>query len=86
MPVRHATREDAARMAELAEQKRDQYPPHNRPFHNPARNAREAHEPFLAGLTEQDDFLIFVHESNGEVDGFVVVMLGSVPPSTTSAG
>jgi hypothetical protein len=67
-------------MAELAEQKREQYAPHNRPFHDPAANAREAHKPFLAGLTERENVVALVHESDGEVDGFVVAMIGPVPP------
>jgi hypothetical protein len=80
MGIRRATRDDAPRMAELAERKREQYAPHSPPFHTPAPNAREAHEPFLAGLTEQDNFLVLVHESAGEVDGFIVTMIGPAPP------
>jgi hypothetical protein len=67
-------------MAELAERKRAQYREHNVPFHIPAANAREIHEPFLGDLTGQDNFVVLVHESDGVVNGFVVAMIGPVPP------
>ena len=67
-------------MAELAERKRLEYARHNAPFHTPAADAREIHEPFLAGLTAQDTFIVLVHESDGHVDGFIVAMVGPVPP------
>jgi hypothetical protein len=67
-------------MAELAELKRTQYAGHNVPFHTPAANAREVHEPFLAGLTETDNVIVLVHESGDVIDGFVVAMVGPAPP------
>ncbi len=78
--VRDAHADDVPAMAELADRKRRQYSEHASPFQRPAPNAREIHEGFLPKLFEWDGFEVLVHESGGEVDGFIVGRFGSAPP------
>ena len=81
MPVRDATPADVPRMAELAEQKREQYKTHTPVFHRPKAGARQAHEPFLASLVENPERFTLVHEAaGGHVDGFIIAMLVPPPP------
>jgi GNAT superfamily N-acetyltransferase len=68
-------------MADLAEQKREQYKAYAPVFHRPKAGARSVHEPFLASLVEDDDKVTLVHEaSDGRIDGFLVAMLFPAPP------
>ena len=68
-------------MAELAEQKREEYRAHAPVFHRPKDGAREVHEPYLAALVEDGDNVTLVHEAaDGHVDAFLVAMLFPAPP------
>jgi GNAT superfamily N-acetyltransferase len=78
--IRTAAPDDADRMAELAEQKRQAYREHAPVFHRPKEGARPQHARFLASLLNQEHVLALVHEAGGAVDGFVVAMLVLAPP------
>lgn len=67
-------------MAALADAKRHQYRDHARPFQIPASNARELHEAFLPKLLEWEPFTVLVHQSEGEIDAFIVGRFGGAPP------
>jgi hypothetical protein len=68
-------------MADLAEQKRQEYRMHAPVFHRPKENAREVHEPFLASLVADEEKITLVHEDpSGSVDGFLVAVLVPAPP------
>jgi GNAT superfamily N-acetyltransferase len=78
--IRDAQVADVARMAGLAEQKRQHYRDHASPFQRPALNGREAHESFLPKLLEWESFTVLVHEAPHGIDGFIVASFGSAPP------
>lgn len=67
-------------MAELAEQKREEYRSTAPVFYRPKEGAREIHEPFLASLVENPERVALVHEENARIDGFLVAMLVTAPP------
>ena len=67
-------------MAELAEQKREEYRTNAPVFHRPKEGARQIHEPFLASLVEDPERVTLVHEDEGHIDGFLVAMLFPAPP------
>ncbi|MBA3245171.1 MAG: GNAT family N-acetyltransferase [Actinobacteria bacterium] len=68
-------------MADLAEQKREQYKTHAPVFHRPTEGAREIHEPFLRSLVDDAERVTLVHEADdGNVDGFLIAMLVPAPP------
>jgi hypothetical protein len=77
--VKLGRRADASSMADLADAKRRRYAEHAFPFQRPAERAREIHEPFLASLTDTEDFIVLVHQAAGAVDGFLVARLGAAP-------
>lgn len=80
MAVRDAVVADVARMADLAEMKRQHYREHATPFQRPALNGREVHEGFLAKLLTSEGFTVLVHDDAAEgIDGFIVARFGSAP-------
>jgi GNAT superfamily N-acetyltransferase len=81
MTVRDATAGDVGRMVELADAKRVEYEPHAPVFQRPSTNAAEVHSPWLSQLVESPEAGTFVHEdSNGDVDGFVIITTLPAPP------
>ena len=79
--IRPAVAHDAGRMAELAEQKREDYKRHAPTFHRPKEGARAGHRRFLGSLIEDEGKITLVHEAeDGHVDGFIVGMLIQAPP------
>jgi hypothetical protein len=82
-PARHG---DVERMAELADAKREQYRDNAAPFQRPAAHARAIHTPFLNDLIGVAQFVVLVHESGGDVDGFLVGRIGGAPPPLAGRG
>jgi hypothetical protein len=79
--IRAAVPDDASRMAELAEQKREDYKSHAPTFHRPKHGARAGHAQFLASLIEDEGKITLVHEAgDAHIDGFIVAMLIPAPP------
>jgi GNAT superfamily N-acetyltransferase len=81
MPVRPARPNDADRIAALYRLKQDQqWAPHNRRIDDPRALADEFHVLFGAGLATQKDNVVLVHESDGDLDGFLIgTLLSEVP-------
>jgi hypothetical protein len=81
MTAREATAGDVERMVELADNTRREYEPYAPVFQRPAANAREVHRPWLSQLVKSPEVGTFVHEdSNGGVDGFVIITTVPPPP------
>jgi hypothetical protein len=80
--IRPATAADAARMAELAEQKREQYKAYAPVFYRPKPDSRELHAAFLASqIDDEERHLALVHETEGgRVDGFLIATVVPPPP------
>lgn len=78
---RRATEDDISAMAELSEQRRQQYKHYQPVFWRPAADARTRHAPFLQTLLPREDIIALVHErADGAVDGFVIATMASAPP------
>ena len=81
MTAREATAADVERMVALADNARHEYEPHAPVFQRPAANAKEVHRPWLFQLVEDLDVGTFAHEnSDGDVDGFVIITTVPAPP------
>ncbi len=80
MGVRPARADDVERMLDLAERKRQAYAQNASPFQRPAADARSAQRSFFHGLLGRRDFVLRVHERDGEVDGFLIGRIGPLPP------
>lgn len=80
--VRIGRADDAPRMAELAESKREQYKTHAPVFHRPKPNVREMHAAFLASQVENtENHVALVHEAHdGYIDGFLIATMVPAPP------
>lgn len=80
--VRPGRKDDAPRMAELAELKREQYKIHAPVFHRPKPGARDMHAAFLASQIENAERQVaLVHEADdGHIDGFLIAALVRAPP------
>ena len=80
--ITHATLEDAARMAELAEQRREQYKGYAPVFHRPKEGMRDSHREFLATqVANEERFIALVSAADdGHLDGFVIAALTPAPP------
>jgi hypothetical protein len=79
--IRDALAGDAARMAELAERKREQYKGDAPVFHRPKAGARDQHAEFLGTPIADPRAVTLVHETaDGRVDGFIVGVLVPPPP------
>lgn len=79
--MREATEQDVDRIVELADVKRREYESHAPVFQRPAANANDLHRPWLRHLVADASAGTLVHvDSDGDVDGFVIVTLGPAPP------
>lgn len=80
--VRNGRTDDALRMAELSELKREQYKTHAPVFYRPKPNVREMHASFLASQVENTEKnVVLVHEAHdGDIDGFLIATMVPAPP------
>jgi hypothetical protein len=80
--TRAAIPEDAARMAELAELKREEYKTRAPTFHRPKAGVREMHASFLAKqLENRESHVALVQEADDRhLDGFLIATMLPAPP------
>lgn len=79
--VRAASVDDAGRMAELAQLKREEYERHAPVLFRPKRGVRDLHRAFLASRIESEKHIALVHEADdGHVNGFLIASLVPAPP------
>ncbi|GCE29592.1 N-acetyltransferase [Dictyobacter alpinus] len=86
MSVRRAEGRDVTAMVELAEQRRLHYQRYQPTFWRKAQDSREQHIPFLESLLKCEDVLLLVHESAGEIDGFIIADFVAAPPVYNPGG
>ncbi|MCP9487245.1 MAG: GNAT family N-acetyltransferase [Gaiellaceae bacterium MAG52_C11] len=80
--VRTGRAEDASRIAQLAELKREQYETYAPVFHRPKPDTRELHASFLASQVEIiERHVALVHEADdGHINGFLIATIVPPPP------
>ncbi|ACQ79225.1 acetyltransferase [Beutenbergia cavernae DSM 12333] len=87
LQITPASADDVPAMADLAERRRARYATYQPRFWNPAPDARERHEPFLASLVAADDgAIVRVARRGQEVAGFAVGTLVPPPPVYAPGG
>jgi hypothetical protein len=79
-PIRKAVPADVPRIVELAEQKRVEYQEYQSTFWRKASDSREKHLPYIASVIERENVIALVHESDSEIDGFVIAAIVPAPP------
>lgn len=78
--IRQATIEDIPRMVALSDQRRTAYQQYQPTFWRKAADASEKQQVFFETLLERADYLSLVHESDGEIDGFLIAGFIPAPP------
>jgi GNAT superfamily N-acetyltransferase len=78
--IRRAEARDVAAMVELSERKRLEYQSYEPRFWRKAADSREKQTPHFERVLSGEQAIAFVHEGQGEVDGFIVGVLVEAPP------
>ena len=84
--IRQATTEDILRMVWLSDQRRTAYQQYQPTFWRKAADANEKQHLYFETLMERADYLALVHETDGEIDGFVIAGFIPSPPVYDPAG
>ena len=79
--IRRADVADLPILLDLSEQRRNQYQSYQPVFWRNAPDAREKQGPFLARTLRSESSVALVHESAGQVDGFLIGNLVPSPPA-----
>lgn len=80
MEVRRAGHEDLERILGLAAAKREEYEKYSPIFWRPAVRAREAQAKYFRHLLSDPDWICLVHETDGDLDGFILAQVTPPPP------
>jgi len=82
--IRIANETDLAAILELADARRRQYEIYQPAFWAKAPDSREKQLPFLAAQLQRENVIALVHETNGQIDGFLIATLVMAPPVYTA--
>jgi hypothetical protein len=80
MTIRQANHDDITSMVALSDLKRTQYEQYAPTFWRAAQDADKRQANFFAFLLEQDQVTALVHETNDQVNGFVIASIRAAPP------
>lgn len=86
MPLRKAVENDIESVALLAAQKRRQYEKYQPVFHKESGKALELHTAFLKDSLQKENNLVWVSETNGLIDGFIIGSIVNAPPVYAPGG
>lgn len=82
--IRAACEADLDAIVTLAEARRLQYETYQPTFWGKAQDSREKQLPFLAAQLQRENVIALVHETNGQIDGFLIATLVMAPPVYTA--
>lgn len=86
MPIRKAIEGDLKSIALLAAQKRKQYEKYQPVFHKESEKALEIHSVYLKDVLQKENTLVWVSETQGRIDGFVIGSIVNAPPVYAPGG
>lgn len=86
MTIRQASSTDVDQIALLAAQKRRQYEKFQPVFHKESEKALELHTAFLKDALPKENNLVWVCETSGHIDGFVIGTIVNAPPVYAAGG
>jgi len=86
MPLRKAVEGDIEAIALLAAQKRKQYERYQPVFHKEGEKALELHTSFLKDSLSKENTLVWVSESGGHLNGFIIGAIVNAPPVYAPGG
>ncbi|GER90239.1 hypothetical protein KDW_44010 [Dictyobacter vulcani] len=86
MSLRKVKSSDIPEIVDLAERRRLQYQEYQPIFWRKADDSREKHIPFLTSLLTREDVIFLVHESAGQIDGFIIADFVPAPPVYNPGG
>jgi hypothetical protein len=80
MSIRRATHADVEQMVALSDLKRTQYQAYAPTFWRKAADANERQAAFFAHQLDRDQVIALVHETGGQIDGFIIAAVREAPP------
>ncbi len=86
MAIRQAALDDVTQIALLASQKRRQYEKYQPVFHKESGKALELHTAFLKDILPKGNNLVWVSETGGHLDGFIIGVIVNAPPVYAPGG
>lgn len=84
--IRKASQSDIEVILDLAEARRRQYETYQPVFWRKAPDSREKQTPFLVQTLQRENIIALVHETAGQVDGFLLAALVPSPPVYNPGG
>jgi N-acetylglutamate synthase-like GNAT family acetyltransferase len=86
MTIRQASPDDVNQITLLASQKRRQYEKYQPLFHKESPAAVGLHGAFLRDSLSKENTVVWVSETVGRLDGFIIGILVNAPPVYTPGG